>query len=138
MDISNAFKLMQHWPELKRAYALWNQIKTPFTQMIDILRSVGGDVGLLDEPLSTRQAIEHIKSSPLGRFNVEWVQETLTIPGIPGGSPDLKVDGKMGPATVAAIKTFQSAHPPLAADGWAGLQTLAAMEMDRKRLGYKD
>jgi peptidoglycan hydrolase-like protein with peptidoglycan-binding domain len=137
MDISNAFRLMQHWPELKRALALWNQIKTPFTQMIDIIRSVGGDVGLLD-PEDMPKSIAALKASPLGRFDMNWIQETLTMTGMPGGTPRLRVDGANGPATQAAIKKFQAAHPPLEPDGWAGLQTLAVMEMERKKLGAPD
>jgi peptidoglycan hydrolase-like protein with peptidoglycan-binding domain len=137
MDISSAFRLMQHWPELKRAYDIWNRIKAPFTEMIDIIRKVGGDVGFLEpdkHPEVNRQVIMKIKESPLGKYGMDWVQETLAMSGMPGGTPGLKVDGDAGPATHAAIKKFQAAHPPLKADGWAGLQTMAVLEMERKRL----
>jgi peptidoglycan hydrolase-like protein with peptidoglycan-binding domain len=37
------------------------------------------------------------------------------------------VDGVLGPATVAAMKAFQSKNPPLTVDGLAGPRTLAAL-----------
>ena len=43
-----------------------------------------------------------------------------------GASPQLTVDGKMGPMTLQAIKDFQNAHG-LTADGIPGPQTLGAM-----------
>ncbi|MFI5302875.1 MAG: peptidoglycan-binding protein, partial [Polyangiales bacterium] len=43
-----------------------------------------------------------------------------------GAVPQLAVDGIVGPATTAAIKTFQRAHG-LAVDGIIGPQTLAAL-----------
>ena len=134
MDITSVFRLMQHWPELKHALALWNQIKAPFTELVDIIRNVGGDVGLL-EP--TEENINKLQASPLGRFDTHWVQETLTMP-MPGNSTDLVADGEHGPLTQTAIKKFQTAHPPLKVDGWAGLQTLAVMEMERKKIGVAD
>ena len=132
-SISSAFKLMSHWSELKRAYDLWNQIQKPFTEMIDIIRHVGAEVGALD-PEQHANPIAALKASPLGRFNMKWVQETLAMSGMPGGTPNLKTDGVIGDSTHAAIKKFQQAHPPLDPDSWAGLQTLAALEMERKKL----
>jgi peptidoglycan hydrolase-like protein with peptidoglycan-binding domain len=136
MDISSAFKLMQHWPELKHAFDIWNKIKGPFTEMVDIIRKVGGDVGLLgSQKIETGpKAIEALKASPLGQYSMNWIQESLAMPGMPGGTSGLDVDGNNGPQTQAAIKKFQAAHPPLKSDGWAGLQTLAVLEAERKKL----
>jgi lysozyme family protein len=100
--------------------------------MIDIIRKVGADVGVLEPEHAN--PIAALKASPLGRFNMKWIQETLAMPKLPGGTPNLKVDGVIGDNTHDAIKKFQTAHPPLEPDGWAGLQTLAALEMERKKL----
>jgi lysozyme len=57
------------------------------------------------------------------RGSIGWVQTKLNAAG---ANPQLDVDGDLGPATSAAIKTFQTSHG-LVADGIAGPQTLAAL-----------
>ncbi|MEO5902294.1 MAG: peptidoglycan-binding domain-containing protein, partial [Ilumatobacteraceae bacterium] len=54
---------------------------------------------------------------------VECIQRHLSDVGL---FPDL-VDGVLGPATVAALKVFQSKNPPLTVDGLPGPRTLAAL-----------
>jgi hypothetical protein len=44
-----------------------------------------------------------------------------------GAHPALVVDGDCGPATISAIKAFQAAHHCFV-DGWAGVETCAAIE----------
>jgi len=44
-----------------------------------------------------------------------------------GAKPPLAVDGEVGPATISAVKSFQAAHGCFV-DGWAGVETCAAIE----------
>jgi len=53
-------------------------------------------------------------------------QAIQQILNILGASPPLKEDGKMGPKTIAAIKTFQTVHG-LTPDGVAGPKTKTAL-----------
>jgi peptidoglycan hydrolase-like protein with peptidoglycan-binding domain len=59
----------------------------------------------------------------IGLSSVSDVQRSLNTLGI---QPLLKVDGSLGPATIANIKNFQSAHG-LAVDGNAGPATKSAL-----------
>lgn len=60
---------------------------------------------------------------PEENYNVEWIQ--LTLNKVAG--EHLAVDGDYGVATHAAVKRFQSSHPPLVADGWVGLRTMSKL-----------
>jgi putative chitinase len=53
-----------------------------------------------------------------------WLQQSLNTLG---ADPQLKTDGVAGPATIAAVKAFQTSQG-LTADGVAGPQTIAAIE----------
>lgn len=55
-------------------------------------------------------------------YSVQWVQHSLNELSNAG----LRIDGDYGPATKAAVKEFQEEHG-LTADGWAGVQTCAAI-----------
>jgi len=56
-------------------------------------------------------------------YTINWLQESLNKLTNAG----LVVDGSYGSATRDAVKKFQAAHPPLVADGWAGIMTQAAI-----------
>ena len=82
---------------------------------------VDGYVGPL-----TRQAIDHhylwyIKQRPLVNVHVSWLQEALNELGA-----NLVVDGSFGPATEAALKSFQKTAG-IDVDGYAGVQTHSAI-----------
>lgn len=62
------------------------------------------------------------------RYNVGWVQDALNAMG-----ERLYVDGRYGPATIIAVKRFQTKEG-LVPDGLAGPLTLAAMIVALKRL----
>lgn len=55
-------------------------------------------------------------------YSVDWIQKSLNE--ITGA--ELQVDGDYGPATKKAVAEFQEEHG-LKADGWAGVQTCAAI-----------
>jgi hypothetical protein len=58
-------------------------------------------------------------------FDVEWVQESLnTLTG-----SNLDIDGRIGPATTAAVTKYQESKG-LDPDGWIGMLTLSAIEQD--------
>ena len=64
-------------------------------------------------------------------YNVEWVQQSLNTIDNAG----LEVDGRYGPATYEAVKTYQSRNK-LDPDGLAGMLTMASLEqamLDRPR-----
>lgn len=48
--------------------------------------------------------------------------------GAPEATPHLAVDNFFGPNTLAAVKSFQAAHPPLVADGIVGPLTWAQID----------
>ena len=54
-------------------------------------------------------------------MSIEWLQTSLNKLGA-----EIAVDGKYGSGTQEAVKKFQSEHG-LTADGWAGVQTQAAI-----------
>lgn len=122
--ISAFFALAARQRDIRRAFSLWQQVKAPVTELIDIVRDVGDDIGLLE------QAKPSLSPSPvpvpLRRYTTEWIQENLNK--LIGSS--LKVDGDYGPATRQAVKEFQQAHPPLVVDGLAGVQTVAVMQQE--------
>ncbi len=57
--------------------------------------------------------------------SIAWVQERLNASG--AATPPLTVDNDLGPATLAAVRTYQIAHG-LVADGLIGPKTLAALD----------
>jgi len=63
-------------------------------------------------------------AAPLAVTTTQDVQSALNTLGV--ASPPLVV-GKAGPLTAAAVKRFQSMHPPLVVDGIAGPLTKAAL-----------
>ncbi len=55
-------------------------------------------------------------------LDVTWLQTTLKTLGFDPGA----IDGRFGPATIIAVKAFQSANS-LEVDGWPGVATTAAL-----------
>ena len=65
------------------------------------------------------------QAAPVARLlGVEDIQAALNRLG---ARPPLAIDGRLGPATIAALRAFQAAQG-CASDGWAGPQTCAALE----------
>ena len=77
---------------------------------------------LIDEIMPPGE-LEEGKQEPEA-MTVEWLQELLNTLG---ADPELEVDGDYGEATKAAVAQFQTDHPPLVVDGWAGVQTQASI-----------
>lgn len=83
----------------------------------DLHLAVDGSCGPL-----TRQAVDHhylwyIRQRPIVNAHVSWLQEALNQLGA-----DLAVDGSFGPATDAALRSYQR-REGLDVDGYAGVQT---------------
>lgn len=66
----------------------------------------------------------------LSQYDTMWTQAALKKLV----APDLVVDGDYGYDTIAAVKAFQAAHPPLKPDGVAGVQTIATLEIELEKL----
>ena len=110
------FQLAYRQADIRRAFKIYQTIKSPLTELIDLCRSILGDVGMLDEQANP-------DPSPLAVYDTKWVQRSLNELMDAG----LTVDGDLGIATVNAVKRFQAAHPPLKVDGSPGVQTAAAI-----------
>lgn len=92
---------------------------------------IGPIVGELVGSMSTD--VEVKPSELLANYNTAWLQASLKRLG----SPDLVEDGEYGDDTKAAVEAFQKAHPPLKADGQAGVQTIATVEVELEKLRAK-
>ena len=110
------FQLAYRQADIRRAFAIYKTIKSPLTELIDLCRSILGDIGMLDEQANP-------DPSPLAVYDTKWVQRSLNELMDAG----LTVDGELGVATVNAVKRFQAANPPLRVDGSPGVQTAAAI-----------
>jgi peptidoglycan hydrolase-like protein with peptidoglycan-binding domain len=105
-DISNA------WQMLQPTIAEWNKVSPV---VIPLLKDIANDI----QP-------ELLK--PGGTvYDTKWVQETLNYL-----DEHLKVDGKPGPATEAAIRRFQEKHG-LLVDGDPGAVTRAWLYVQRQK-----
>lgn len=85
-----------------------------FKRAKETLPDLTAQLGKLTEGTSTAPASS--------TYSVSWLQESLNK--LVGAN--LKVDGAYGDSTREAVKQFQTAHG-LTADGWAGIQTQAAI-----------
>lgn len=67
------------------------------------------------------------KIQPLATFNIKWLQESLIKLGW-----KVDVDSDYGPATIQAVKEFQTKNG-IVVDGWCGLQTTSKIivELDK-------
>jgi Putative peptidoglycan binding domain len=122
------FALAARQADIRKAFAIWSSIKPQVTELIDLVRSIGGDVGLLGpEAAPGPSAVPE----PLKKYTTQWIQTSLNKVQNAG----LEVDGELGPEnskTRAAVKAFQAKHG-LKVDGFPGVQTVAvlAQEVDR-------
>ena len=114
------FKLAQRQGEIKRAISVFQSIRSPLTELIDLCRSLLGELGALDEPFS----------APLAKYDTRWVQSSLNA--VIGSK--LVVDGDLGEATQTAVKAFQRTNPPLKVDGFPGVQTAAVLAQKMQEL----
>ncbi len=106
--------------------------KTPSERILNhakgVERSIREQAATLDETLPRELAakpapLPTLKLGSSDRVNVEGLQAALNLHG---ARPPLHADGSFGPATVRALRSFQSAHG-LVADGVCGPATWAAL-----------
>lgn len=121
-----AMRLIAHRAELERIWAVLAPVvaeaQKAYPKAEPLIRDILIEFGVSKEP--------HPETA-LVYFNTRHLQESLKHLG----SPDLIADGDYGPATVTAVKKFQSAHPPLTVDGICGVQTFIAIERALEELG---
>lgn len=102
--------------DIQKAIALWESVKKPNTELIDLLRKLGGEFGLLDQAAGVPAPVW------LGKYDFAYVQRWLNK----NTGTDLVTDGNLGEATRDAVKAFQSKHN-LKADEIPGLLTIVKM-----------
>lgn len=119
----------QWQPEDWEDYALADSSLLLRWQQTELPRGVAG-VGVVDWDDQTaniapiRQWLVGEDISPVTYREIKWLQQALNDLG---AEPKVLVDGMDGPSTRQALKAFQ-ATVNIAADGIAGLQTIAAIE----------
>lgn len=126
--ISLFFTLASERARMQRALALYEQIKDPLTELIDIGRDLGAKTGLLgaEQPQSAG-------SAALAMYTTERAQQYLNDlmgAGLSPGEPYTE-----GSRTETAVKQFQKKYPPLRVDGKLGVQTWAVLVTERGKLG---
>lgn len=123
--INIGFAALAHQAELKRAWELAQPIVNAYQRAAPEL------VPLMTNLLIAFGVIEDQKPAEyLVAFNTRWLQESLKVLA----DPHLVVDGRLGPATKSAVRKFQQLHPPLAVDGWPGVQTCATIAIEMEKL----
>lgn len=131
-------------PLIRQMIALGKQLQTMLTPAYQTIKpnlpeavSIVQDIWRTAFPeLAARwrnMPVEQMVSAPW------WIQTTLNRLG---ADPQLKVDNDIGESTKEAIRKFQKTHKqtdgkPLAVDGYAGFETLAAMYAELVKLPTK-
>lgn len=119
-------KLAGRQDKIKRAWSIWQEIKKPATELIDIVRELLAVIGMLDDAPPSN-------TSPLAKYDTSWVQESLNLVDNAG----LKIDGILGPegsATREAVKAFQRKHRMNLVDGIPGIVTGGVLAEERAKL----
>lgn len=118
--ISILMTLASRHADIQRIQSLYSKNRAENTEMIDLVRSLAGDLGVLDAPANQQPA------SGLEKYGINWVQRSLNLLMNAG----LLVDGQTGAATDEAVKRFQidqnKRYPdrdPLTVDGRSGVIT---------------
>ena len=98
--------------------AMWDEIVPIIRKVTELFPQVRS----LIEQIVPGVTAQQLSVAP--EMSVEWLQESLNKLG---ADPVLVVDGDYGELTKAAVSKYQEAHPPLEADGWAGVATQASI-----------
>lgn len=125
------FALAARSADIRRVFALFEKNKAENSEMIDIVRSLAGDIGVLTQAPQA-QAPAAVPSA-LRKYDTRWIQATLNKLI----NTQLRVDGDLGgpdSATRNAVRTFQTAHPPMLVDGNPGVQTVSVMALELGKL----
>jgi hypothetical protein len=98
-----------------------DQIANIWGQIAPLVREITSDpaVKSLMQQVAPPQPQQQADSG----FSVQWLQESLNTLG----QGPLDVTGDYDEETKARVRDYQSAHPPLAVDGWAGINTQASI-----------
>jgi peptidoglycan hydrolase-like protein with peptidoglycan-binding domain len=104
-----------------RAYQRKDRILALIPRWQALISVAVANKALYDETLALAKEIVPGIAAPSSTYSVQWVQESLNKIGY-----HLDVDGKYGPATKSAIEMFQQDNG-LVVDGWAGIETCAAL-----------
>jgi murein L,D-transpeptidase YcbB/YkuD len=126
--ISVFFALASRQADIRRGLAVWQQIKPQVTYLIDLIRDIGAEIGMLeakrDKPSSVPVALR--------QYTTQWVQTSLNTLQ----DANLEADGDIGrdgSKTRVAVKKFQKEHG-LKPDGIPGVQTVSIMVQELDKL----
>jgi len=121
--ISNREDILKLWdkilPMIKQATSTYSDIRA----LVDKIAP-----GVMDQVQAA--ATDPLTSGDGGTFSAQWLQESLNKLMDAG----LAVDGDIGPATMEAVRKFQT-REGLPADGWAGAGTSARILQRLEELG---
>lgn len=126
------FRLLELMPKIQEAL----RTGTPILQLlqkfapdlIDLVKSVGKDL-FPNLPGDSQVEVGALKT--FDQTQVRWIQDSMNKLGM--ASPVLVVDGDYGAKTKVAVTVFQTKHG-LAADGWAGKNTSAIIQVELNKL----
>ncbi len=119
------FSLAARQADIRRGFAIWESVKPKMTELLDLVRSIGADTGLLSPETLQRLGPSRVPE-PLKQYTSEWIQRSLNK--VIGA--DLRVDGDIdGPKTREAVRKFQKKHE-LKVDGFPGVQTTAVLAQE--------
>ncbi len=128
-SISVFFSLAARQRDIRRGFAIWESIKPGLTELLDLVRSIGADTGLLG-PETLRRMGPSTVPEPLKQYTTGWIQRSLNKVQ----DADLTVDDELGTETREAVKKFQKKHG-LKVDGFPGVQTTAVLAQEVEKLG---
>ena len=120
------FRAINVAPQIQEAIRIGTPIVKAVEENAGDLLPLLGEIGKQKFPsIDARLAPGAAASTMFDPIRIKWLQTALNALG---ANPPLDVDGEYGPMTQDAILQFQKAHD-LAADGWAGDVTHAALQL---------
>jgi hypothetical protein len=125
-------RILNILPQIQEAMKSGSSIITLLTKfapdLLGILTQIGGTL-FPELPAPAQTQVGGLMMDPL---KVQLIQKKINRLGL--ANPALIEDGSYGVMTKKAVTAFQTAHNVVPADGWAGDQTTAALDVEIAKL----